>query len=392
MKKPLSLYVHIPFCEKKCDYCDFTSFDDCASQIDSYVAALCNEIVAYKERCSDHIIKTIYFGGGTPSSIHQKYIGKIFDIIRATFAVDANAEVTIECNPTSVTATKLKAYKNFGINRISLGLQSCDDVVLKSLGRAGAASLGLRALNMIKRSGFENLSVDFICNVPIPKDFSGMGLRRNIESELNFILTRFPQIKHVSSYTLIPEPGTPLQKRLDFEELYELDEDTYIDEEIDLFFTLKEQGFRRYEISNWARPGYECQHNETYWRGDAEYLGIGLAAHSLLAGERFENTPDMGMYLLNPNKVIFKHTRTREDIINEVILLSIRTRYGVNLGTLRKLGVDLLHEKRREVMDLVERKLIKVTKTSIKATTDGMFILNVVINMLTFDTKEVIQG
>ncbi|MCL2846815.1 MAG: radical SAM family heme chaperone HemW [Firmicutes bacterium] len=385
--KPLSLYLHIPFCTKKCDYCDFVSFDDKCSQIDSYIDALCNEIKSYRERCTGHVVGTIFVGGGTPSLLDTKQIDRLFRAIRDAFVIEDDAEITIECNPSSITAAKLTTYKRVGINRISLGIQSYDTFELKTLGRAQTTESVFRALARINDAGFDNVSIDLIYNIPLPREVALSGMRRNISYEVGYIFHKAPFIKHVSAYALIPEDDTPMMERLDYEELLELDEDSAINEELDLYNAIHAQGLRRYEVSNWARPGYESRHNKMYWAADAEYLGLGLNASGLFNDERYTNTDDLGMYLLNPNKVIKQEVRPRDRVVNEIIMLGLRTKYGIDLRKLERYGVDLVREKTKEIMQLREHKLLTITKNKIKATTDGMYILNMLIEMLTFDKE-----
>jgi len=355
--------------------------------IPSYLDTLIREIKSYKDKCINHIVETIYIGGGTPSLLSAAQIGKLMTALRKNFVITDNAEITIECNPGSLTAAKLNKYKSIGINRLSLGIQSHDSLELKVLGRVQSTKSVFKALALIQRCGIENLSIDFLYNIPLPREIANANLRRDIEAEVQFLLNVAPHIKHISTYSLTPELGTPLARRLDYEELYELDEDTSIEEELDLQETLKEHGFKRYEVSNWAQKGYECKHNLNYWNAEHEYLGFGVSAHGLFDGERYENTEDLNMYLLKPNKVHSSEKRTKADLVNEIIMLGLRTKKGVSLSRLGDLGINLLAEKSKEVLELSNIGLLKTHGNDLRATEDGMFILNLLIDMLTLDKK-----
>ena len=386
--KPLSLYLHIPFCEKRCDYCDFVSHDDSNSQIDNYVDALIGEISSYSSKCTKHAVETIYFGGGTPSLLTTTQITKIFKSIREHFIISETPEISIECNPNSITAQKLKVYKELGINRISLGVQSINEIILNTLGRVHTKEQVEKALKLIHEAGFDNVSIDFMYNIPIPADLANADIARNVYGELNHILTNFPFIKHISPYALNVYEGTEIAKKLDFEQLYELNDDEAIGEEFEMMDALKQHGFNRYEVSNWAKPGHECKHNQVYWKVQREYLGLGLSSSGLFNNERYENTPDLNMYLLSTDKVAIRNPRSNIDIVNETIMLGLRTKYGIDINTLKKLGVNLQQSKTHEILELANWGLLRVTKKSIKATKDGLLLLNVVTAKLLMEDGE----
>ncbi|MCL2755953.1 MAG: radical SAM family heme chaperone HemW [Firmicutes bacterium] len=383
--KPLSIYIHIPFCEKRCDYCDFVSFDDCSSQMDAYVDALCGEIKGYSEKCKKHVIETLFFGGGTPSTLSAEQMTKIFESLRENFVFCKDVEASIECNPNSLTKEKLDCYIQLGINRISLGIQSINDITLSTLGRVHTKEQVEQALELLDTSGIDNVSIDFMYNIPMPRDIADAGMARNIYGELDYIFSKFPFIKHVSAYALTVYEGTEIAKKLDFEMLYDLNEDVAIAEEFELSDVLKKYGFTRYEVSNWTRPGFECRHNKVYWTVKREYLGLGVSASGLFNNERYENTHDLNMYLLNPEKISTSVKRSNLDIINEAIILGLRTKYGIDTGHLKKLGVNLQIQKSFEILELANMGLLRVTKNSIKATKDGMLLLNLVTARLMMD-------
>lgn len=390
--KPLSIYVHIPFCENKCSYCDFVSFDNAKSQIDSYIGALTAEIKQYSNKCKNHIIETIYLGGGTPSILTKNQISKIFISINENFTISETPEISIECNPRTITSEKLKHYRSLGINRISIGVQSVNEITLGTLGRTHTRDHIDSALKTAHECGFENISIDFMYSVPVPADIADANLARNVYGELNYLLARHPCITHVSPYCLNVYESTPIAKMLDFQQLYELNEDIAIDEELDMEDALRHFGFKRYEVSNWARDGYTCQHNEAYWKVRGEYLGFGLSASGLFNNERYDNTSDLNMYLLDENKVITSVPRTNLDIINESIILGLRTKYGINTEHLKKLGVNLQICKTPEILELANMGLLKVTKKSIRATDDGFMLLNLVTTKLMIENYEEESG
>lgn len=276
MEKPknrhLSLYVHIPFCKNKCNYCDFLSFGGCDySRQKQYVGALCREIEAYKSLAKDYIVQTIFFGGGTPSFIDASFVEMIMDTIRNVFEVDAGAEITIEGNPDSLMKDKLTVYKRAGINRLSIGLQSANDDLLKVLGRVHNYDQFVAAYSSARQAGFSNINVDVMSGLPgETKESYVRTLAKVVEL----------QPEHISAYSLIVEEGTPLyeeEELLDLLPSEDMDRQLYAKTKM----LLKNSGYDRYEISNYAKKGYACRHNMVYWTG-GEYLGVGLGASSYL--------------------------------------------------------------------------------------------------------------
>lgn len=270
--RELSVYVHIPFCKKKCSYCDFLSFESCGyEKTKRYVDALCKEIAAYAAVAEEYVVKTIFIGGGTPSYIEASFIEQILYVIRNVFLVAQEAEITIEGNPDSLTLDKLTTYRNAGINRLSIGLQSANDDILQALGRVHTYDQFMDAFNNARQAGFENINVDIMSGLP------GERTESYIHT-LDKVVELQPE--HISAYSLIVEEETPLSRN---EMLLNL----LPDEEQDRLLyaktklLLKSSGYNRYEISNYAREGWECKHNIVYWTG-GEYLGVGLGASSHL--------------------------------------------------------------------------------------------------------------
>lgn len=284
-KRPLSIYIHIPFCVRKCLYCDFLSAPASGETMEAYASCLCREIEAAGKLYPDHEVRTVFFGGGTPSILKKERICQILEALRRAFSLAEDAEITIEVNPGTVDADKLAAYYAAGINRLSIGVQSLQENELQALGRIHSTEDFFQTYSMAIKSGFNNINVDLMSAIPEQTLESCQDTLRQLLS-----LDRPPS--HISAYSLIIEEGTPFY------------ENTPVlpDEEMDRLFykitndILKAAGYHRYEISNYAREGCECRHNRVYWeRG--EYLGFGIGAASLMQETRFSNIRDLQTYL-----------------------------------------------------------------------------------------------
>lgn len=276
--KDLSIYVHIPFCKRKCNYCDFVSFGGCDISLQKdYINALCKEIDAFSLIADEYKIVTVFIGGGTPSYIPAEYIGMILDRIRETFIVDADCEITIEGNPDSLSKDKLILYRKYGINRLSIGLQSANDEMLKILGRVHNYDQFVAAYSRAREAGFTNINVDVMSGLP------GESLESYVKTLAKVVAM---QPEHISSYSLIIEDGTPLSENNELLALLpseEEDRKQYMRTKL----LLGQSGYERYEISNYAKKGYECKHNLVYWTG-GEYLGVGLSAASYLKIKEYD--------------------------------------------------------------------------------------------------------
>ena len=287
MKKKLSLYIHIPFCVHKCNYCDFLSFDDknITDQM-QYVSALCSEINLYKPFADRYVISTIYIGGGTPSLLDEVLIENIMNTIGRTFELDRFPEITIEANPGTIKYSNLLKYLEYGINRISIGMQSADDTVLGYLGRIHTFEQFEEAYRDVRRAGFQNVNVDIMSGVP------GQNIHSYVDT-----LTRVTELKpeHISAYSLQVEEGTPLAQD---EKLLAMIPEEEIDRQMYAMTkrVLGACGYNRYEISNYSLPGFESRHNKVYWTG-GEYIGFGLGASSYYKGERYTSIKDMSEYI-----------------------------------------------------------------------------------------------
>ena len=321
MKRELELYIHIPFCVKKCAYCDFLSgpADDVQKRI--YLDALIQEIRSCGD-FSEYVVTSIFFGGGTPSILPGKWIAKIMDEISCHFTVRSDAEITIEANPGTVDAEKLHNYRSAGINRISFGCQSADDQELKMLGRIHSWADFLGSFTLARTSGFENINVDLMSGLP---GQTAASWKKSLEK----VIALDPE--HISAYSLIVEEGTLFYDMQDDLNLPDEEEERRMYEltaEV-----LKKSGYEQYEISNYAKKGRACEHNIGYWIG-REYLGLGLGSSSLIDHSRFHKTNDMKKYLENCSSpaLLREETEplTKENQMEEFMILGLRKTAGVS--------------------------------------------------------------
>ena len=318
-KDGLELYLHIPFCIKKCDYCDFLSGPSTRAGQEAYIYALLREIKAVSA-LENRPVDTVFIGGGTPSVPECDVMEKLLQGMPESFCFQKDAEITIEANPGTLTPKKLELYRKYGINRISIGLQSPKDEELKVLGRIHNYEQFQESYQMARAAGFSNINTDLMFAIP-GQSYEGWMENLRIVAELG------PE--HISAYSLIIEEGTPFSKR----ELDLPDEDTEYRMYEDTAKVLEEYGYHQYEISNYARGGQECRHNEGYWQRK-DYIGLGLGAASLIGNERFTNTADMQEYLEksgNPEQI--RNNReilTREDEMAEFMFLGLRMTEGVS--------------------------------------------------------------
>lgn len=287
MSKYVSLYIHIPFCAVKCKYCDFLSFDgESYGTMLRYVDSLCQEIKLYAPIADDYIVRSVFIGGGTPSLLDESLIVNIMAFIRKTFTLDKDAEVTIEANPGTLRHQKLNGYKTAGVNRISIGLQSADDEMLKKMGRLHNYDQFVASYNAARRAGFNNINIDIMSGLP------GQTIHTFVDT-LSKVIDYQPE--HISVYSLSIESGTPFAN--DPEILESLPPDMIDRRMYEITKKLlAAHGYDRYEISNYAKSGYECKHNMVYWTG-GDYIGFGIGASSYFQGKRFNNMTDIFNYI-----------------------------------------------------------------------------------------------
>ncbi|MBQ7330945.1 MAG: radical SAM family heme chaperone HemW [Oscillospiraceae bacterium] len=322
-KTPLGIYIHVPFCRSKCQYCDFyslTTKDD--RLMDSFLDAVCAHIKEAGQLAPGYEVDTIYFGGGTPSYFGADGMSSILSAIRRNFDVATTAEITFEANPDSVTPKLLRRLRSEGFNRVSLGIQCDDDAILEKIGRPHNYEQAVAVVKYIRRAGFRNLSVDLMYGLP---DQTLAGWQETLQN----VLTLEPE--HISCYGLKVEEGTPLHKYLAYNNLP--DDDTQADMYLAAVEILRGKGMRQYEISNFSRRGMESRHNLKYWTG-GEYLGFGPDASSDFAGKRFRMVRDLRRYVegvLNHGSIVEELQEIpQRERAGEYIMTRLRTTVGIN--------------------------------------------------------------
>lgn len=324
--KTLGVYIHIPFCVRKCVYCDFLSAPAAEETQKKYVAALKREIEQNAQLYRDYTVETIFFGGGTPSILKAEHTKDILNALKVYYNISKTAEITLEANPKTTDYEKLCALKAAGINRLSIGFQSADDRELKILGRIHTYEDFLQTYGDARAAGFGNINVDLISALP----------SQTLESWINTLekavsLTQPPE--HISAYSLIVEESTPLYEHLEqFPPIP--DEETERQMYYETKRILEKYGYERYEISNYAKQGCESRHNRIYWqRGIShthDYVGFGLGASSTVGNSRWKNTSDMSSYLSGANIKEDQQTLSENDLMEEFVFLGLRMTAGIS--------------------------------------------------------------
>ena len=346
-KTPLGIYIHIPFCRSKCLYCDFYSVTEAENALmDQYLEALCRHIREAGAQAPGYVVDTVYFGGGTPTLFGAEGLAGIMNTIRKAFDVDAAAEITFEANPDSVTPQLLRRLRAEGFNRVSLGIQSDDDAILRTIGRPHTYRQAQRAVEEIRKAGFKNLSVDLMYGLP---GQTLEGWNQTVENVLKL------QPEHISCYGLKLEEGTPLYEQQD---QYDLPDD---DRQADMYLQAVQQlslkGYRQYEISNFARRGMASRHNLKYWNG-GEYLGFGPDASSDFAGCRFSAVRDIKAYIAGittGGQVLREHQQLHSrERAGEYLMLRLRTSAGISRSEYEKRYL-LSFEPLGKILDLAVR-------------------------------------
>ncbi len=363
--KELSIYIHIPFCFSKCNYCSFNSFPigNFNSQIvDEYFESLLREIQLYSYILNNSEIKTIYFGGGTPSIVDVKYIEKILKYL-LNFKTN-NIEITIEANPLTIKSEKLKQYKESDINRISLGVQSFNNEILKFLGRPYTSGDAILTIEAIKKI-FDNFSIDLIFAVP------GQNIK-DLYNDLRF-LEKY-KIPHISIYGLSIESGSTFFKQ----GINEIDEEIYAEMYAFICDTLKKYGYIQYEISNFSYIGYESKHNLGYWNFKP-YLGFGAGAHSFYANKRWSNVSSVYEYIKiikeDRGAIEFVETISETKMQNEFIFLNLRKKAGLNINDFKKkFGVDFRELFRKKLNDFKKEGFIIIDDSCVRLTEKGFLV------------------
>jgi len=319
--RSLGLYIHIPFCRAKCIYCDFYSLPRAEEKMDAYCAALLAQFTAWRERCAQHCVDTVYFGGGTPSYLGEERLSGLLAGIFENFTLAPDAEITLEANPDSAQdAAALRSLRSGGFNRISLGMQSADDGELKRIGRIHTHAQTMRAVAAAREAGFDNVSLDLIYG--LPEQTAGRWMEN-----LRAAVSLAPE--HLSCYGLKVEPGTPLAAM----DLALPDDDAQAEAYLAAVDYLAKEGYGQYEISSFCRAGRESRHNARYW-ALAEYLGLGCGAHSDFGGERFAVARDLGSFLRGELRYSERTRIDEKERERERVMLSLRTARGLDASAL----------------------------------------------------------
>ena len=369
MSQDIALYIHFPFCRRRCSYCSFVSYQGRESDIPQYVKALNKELLL---RSAGQRVSSIYFGGGTPSLLSPGQIHEILSVVHSHFAVDQASEVTLEANPGTVDDIYLAAVRKAGINRLSLGLQSLDDGELALLGRIHTASEARDAVQFARNAGFTNLSLDLIYGLPnqtLASWFKTLDEAIGLNPE------------HISLYPLTLEDDAPMRLAIQRGEVPPIDSDLTADQYELAQDTLAARGYNHYELSNWAKQGYECQHNLVYWH-NLPYLGAGVAAHSYLDGHRLANTTDLDKYLNAFSRNLPPARELDEEIgpelhLSETVILGLRLSEGIGLDDInRRFGIELLRHYEQQVDVTASLGLLECASGRVRLTRRGRLLGN----------------
>lgn len=374
--KEIALYIHIPFCKQKCLYCDFTSFANVDGYINRYIKALNKEII---DRCKDYKIKSLFIGGGTPSYLDENSLERLMNTLKRLKYTEV-VEKSMECNPGTVDKSKLKIIKEGGINRLSFGLQTTNDSLLKKIGRIHTYEEFKNNYNLARELGFNNINIDMMFGLP---DQS----LEDYEESLKKVITLQPD--HISAYSLIIEEGTPFYKLFQDNKLTMPNEEVERDMYVNTKKVLKDMGYHQYEISNYAKKNKECIHNKVYWElGD--YIGIGLGASSYIDNKRYKNISKLEEYIINIDKNICifeeEYVNTKEDNIEEFMFMGLRMVKGIKEEEFQKrfnIRIDTIYEK--VITDNIKKGLLQREQGRIYLTDKGIELSNYVMSDMILD-------
>ena len=365
MDKYPGLYIHIPFCIKKCLYCDFTSYTKCDELFDSYIDAVINEASQYKGVTAE----TVFIGGGTPTILSPEQLSRLLCGIRKSISLAPGAEFTTEANPKTLTEEKCAVLSENGVNRISIGVQSFSDRELKLLGRIHDSECAKNTVELASRY-FKNINVDIMTSLPGQTEES---VTKSLKAAIDCGVT------HLSCYSLIIEENTPFYEMYESGTLGEADEDT--DREIYTAASefLEKNGFEKYEISNYAKPGFKCRHNIKYWTTN-DYIGLGCAAHSYLDGVRYENTTSLQDYIKNPSEHENRLSLSESDKISEFNMMSLRMVQGIDIREFSaRFKKDFEKMFENQIKKFVSGGFMKKTDTGYAQTSKGFDVSNSVM-------------
>ncbi len=363
----LGLYVHIPFCVRKCNYCDFCSYSDrIDGKLSPYITALLDEAKGYARREKIKIY-TLYFGGGTPSLLPPAELERILSGLDLIFDFSSLSELTVEANPDTFDTQKMREYKTLGVNRVSLGVQSIHENELKKLGRIHSASCAVEAYKHLRRAGFDNVNLDLMYGIPEQTESS-------FSATLDAVIDLDPE--HISAYGLIIEDGTPFYKERDTLALP--DEDT----ECCMYYTAAEKlsraGYRHYEISNYAKTGRESKHNLKYWHAD-EYIGLGVSAYSYFDGKRYGNAPSLDSYLLKKWATDFEVLKP-EDRMYEYAMMRLRLSEGIDLSDYKaRFDIDFLSGRESIIDRFSSMGLMSLAENRLSLSERGFYLSNTIL-------------
>jgi oxygen-independent coproporphyrinogen-3 oxidase len=375
MMEKLSIYIHVPFCVRKCEYCDFYSLCDLSLRED-YVEALIAQIKDFRPAAKNKLVDTIYFGGGTPSLLSGEEILRILKTVRSVFRVSDDAEITMEANPGTLDPEKLSAYHTAGVNRLSIGLQSADPRELKRLGRIHTREEFENSFLLARLEGFQNINVDIMYAIPNQTE-------QTLSATLDYVISLDPD--HISFYGLKIEPETPFGRDENIEASLPV-EDTQADMYLNSAQKLEEAGFLQYEISNFSKPGFECRHNVKNWKCQ-DYIGFGPAAHSLFEGTRFSYKKEIRSFIADPlqrgNLIDVFEEQTEEDIAKQFVMLGFRLRLGIDVEEYAERFKDDFEARYLEKMTpFIEKQYILPTKTGYRLSRQGLLISNYILSEL----------
>ena len=388
-KSPLGIYVHIPFCKSKCSYCNFCSETNVAQGVmDSYVNALLLQAEDFSVQCKNHYVNSIFIGGGTPTVLKPKQIIRIIDCITKFYKIDRTMEITVEVNPATVTHEDLKKLFNAGVNRLSIGMQSANNNELRDLGRIHTYEEFEKTYRAARFVGFENINVDVMYGIP-------GQTRESFSNTLDKLIELAPE--HVSLYALSIEEGTPLHKLKD--KYVFPDDETQFEMYTEAVKRLKKEYIYPYEISNFARSGYESCHNLKYWLG-GDYVGLGVAAHSYLNGERFGATKSLKTYvyaMCYPKKKIPIYVSyeeiTEREAAKEYFLLNMRLYQGIELADfVREFGEKTARMYLDRLEPYAADGFVSIKNGIYKFTEKGMFVSNYIKNKIVFEVEDILDG
>ena len=387
---PFSLYIHVPFCQTKCPYCDFNTYSGIEYLTPNYLAALVTEIQQWGSLLADTGTRSIFFGGGTPSYIPVENIEQILCVSRSSFDINDSAEITIETNPGDLSISYASSLKRIGINRLSLGTQSLDDSLLQVIGRRHSAKEARSAYDAARAAGFDNINLDFMYGLPFQNMYQW-------NETLRGMIDMSPE--HISLYCLTLEDGTPLKKNVDAGYIPEPDADLAADMYLVADKSLKEAGYIQYEISNWCRPGRESQHNLNYWHNN-RYLGVGPGAHSFLGSFRFKNINNPIKYIKSLDRRFSADGELAPESLTETLLhqipsvegieyidtelemaetmmLSLRLMHGISFTSFQnRFGVDLLSTYGKQIQECVSLDLLVYDEDTLHLSENGRLLSN----------------